>query len=308
VTDDTSSGGITRKSEVRSLADLGRDLLGALARAEQLGVRWRNTRFERYARAITAIADSGGSAAQNALKYEATNQAAQLVQAVTLAEAVSRDILAAKLEHVMSGGDLPPPDGTDDGPRNTLFELTVAHQLTSYGFRVQLTADREDARASHPSLPNPLIVECKRPASSTFVGDPEAKKAASKAVLANLKKGREQLEKRLRARHDDHLGMIALAMDRVYGTPNKALSALTAADLMKMARAELAQGARDVKDVDARDRYLKLSPTVSIVALVLVTMGHATEEHVEYALTSMWMLLWGGSKAFRKRFSETFAA
>ena len=154
MTDDLIQHGIQHRTEPRSLADFGRDLLGTLERVKQLGVRWRNTRFERYARALNAIAEYQATPSQGGLHFEAMNQGAQLVSAVTLADVVGRDVLAAKMKVVMSGGDLPPPDGADDAPRNALFELTVADQLWSLGFCVGVTAAAEDVRASHPSLPN----------------------------------------------------------------------------------------------------------------------------------------------------------
>jgi hypothetical protein len=146
----------------------------------------------------------------------AVSQGRQLIDAVRVLRVLAAADRVERLERIFKGPPLPPttrggssrskPTALQDDPRNLLFELVAAAALRSAGFAGELPKDgAEDLRAEYPGL-DPFVVECKRPATG-------------EGIFRNVKRAREQLQKR-RAPAAEH-GLIMLGIDRLEGLATK---------------------------------------------------------------------------------------
>ena len=246
------------KTSFPQLRDEVRDVL---ALAAEYGINWKNTRFDRYFRAIETAAEQeyprlltteGNHDAQK-LFWEAASQTQQLINSSTFWASQDQAVITRKLADIVKGRDLPPAGAEADHPRNTLVELTSAALLYRHYFDVQLSSDSEDVLATIDGT-EPFAVECKRPATRGGLEN-------------NLKAARKEL--RRRCANGGKQGLAVIVADRVLQVTGAMPTVQTVDQLVTIVDRKLEHLARDITEM-VQCHGLKLFPVTKLGAIVLV--------------------------------------
>jgi hypothetical protein len=250
------------KFEAVRTAQIAAELRGAFAEIEEMNLSWRGTRFEDYL--VIIEANQPGAARPDPttkdgiralrLDFEATTQTNQLLQSRRAWPILDSTILRGKLSEVLKGNPFPPAEREQDHPRNTLFELVTASNLShNLGLEVELT-NAADARALIPGE-GWFAVECKRPAGT---------EAGFKRNLSTI---RAQLRTR---RAEGDRGFAVLGIDRDLGLTRGFGVVSNEADLRHRATTTMTGYINRIKALARQNPQLyKLYPTAHVAALNL---------------------------------------
>jgi hypothetical protein len=242
-------------NDQEKFADFRQRLFAVLQDVEARGVAWKNTRYSEYLKILDAASslDYPRAASWNEDQHklwEAAVQCQMLVASEAVWSGLDADILVVKLGQVVKGRPFESP--SDDNPRNTLVELTVAALLARQGANVRITLDEADILATFAGVPT-FAVECKRPT-----------KAAN--FRKNLREANEQIKRRLSP--DTPHGIAVIAVDRQLDMTKKGLSAPDERTIGTALEAEQRRLSRLFRNL-AKKPHCNLFPQTPIIATLV---------------------------------------
>jgi hypothetical protein len=256
-------------------AKLADELDEGLADLKEFGVRTDlppNSRFSEYSRHLRWMTQRLGSRLELPppsgqevhLLVESLIQTKQLLESRVAWRVLSPKRARKKLM-VVAGGEVLPPPGDQDKPRDTLLELVVATRLHKLGLELEEPRATEDTHVHVPGL-GTVVVETKRPTSMASVS-PSLSKAAGQI-----------------SQHPRDHGMIALGVERVLRLDQR----LPAPPNAAVFEANLGEAMSDLWTHIAHYELPEepLWPTASAVMLVLSTAAVLRDERTVLQLDS----------------------